>query len=92
VAVLEDLLEKKKEQLEFVESKLESMGLDPISVSEFEKDQSEERLAYLQTEQKEFEERMQFLRDGLETRNRLLDESLKNLQLISQDLDALEED
>merc|ERR1711991_703610 len=89
VTVLEELLEKKKEQLEYVESKLESMGLDPISVSEFEKDSSEERLQFLETEQKEFEERMQFLREGLETRNKLLDESLRNLQLISQDLDAL---
>ena len=88
--MLEDLLEKKKDQLDYIESKLEALGLDPIVVTPFEQDESEERSEYLEEEEREFEGRMQFLREGLEARNRALEDSLTALATINRELDDLE--
>ena len=92
IAVLEDLFEKKKETLEFVESKLEALGLDPIAVKPFERDESDERAEYLKQDEEEFEERMEYLRQGLAVRNRLLEDSMAALATINKELDALDEE
>ncbi len=90
VMVLEDLLEQKKGQLDFIEGKLEAMGMDPIAVRPFDKDASLDRQAYLKQQAAEFDDRLLFLRQGVERRNELLSESLRALQHISEALEVLE--
>ncbi len=90
VLVLEDLLEQKKGQLDFIESRLESLGMDPVAVKPFEADASGERERELRRAAEEFEERLHFLRQGVERRNELLADSIRTLQHISEALEVLE--
>lgn len=90
ISVLEGLLESKKAHVDYVESKLEAMGLDPIAVAPFESDESEERLAFLKQDEEAFEARMKTFRDLIDKRHRLIGESSKTLQAISDQLEEIE--
>jgi len=90
VLVLEDLLEQKKGQLDFIEGRLESLGMDPVAVKPFEADSTGDRERELRRAAEEFEERLLFLRQGVERRNELLADSLRTLQHISEALEVLE--
>jgi uncharacterized protein YukE len=90
VSVLEDLLDQKKEQLEFVEVRLEAMGIDPISVTTFEMDATVEREIYLREQAVEFDERMKQLKQNVNRRNELIAETVKTLKVISESLEELE--
>lgn len=90
VMVLEDLLDQKKEHLEFVESRLEEMGMDPIAVTAFTADGSETRDAMLKQQAAVFDEQLERLRQSLQRRSDLLAESHRSLHQISVALEALE--
>jgi chromosome segregation ATPase len=90
VLVLEDLLEQKKGQLDFIEGRLESLGMDPVAVQPFEADAVADREHELRQAAEDFDKRLQFLRQGVERRNELLAESLRALHHISEALEVLE--
>ncbi len=91
MAVLEDLLQQKKSQLDFIEERLEIIGIDPVTVTRFEVDADDEnRQRNWQTESAEFAEKLEHLRQTVTRRNELIVESLRTLQTISESLEILE--
>ncbi len=90
VGVLEDLLEQKKEHLDYIEARLEAMGLDPVTVTAFEIDSTIEREIYLKEQAQSFDERLKQLKQSVNRRNELVADTLKALQVISETLEELE--
>jgi hypothetical protein len=90
VSVLEDLLQQKRDHLEHIEAKLESMGLDPVSVVSFELDSTIEREMYLKEQAQNFDFSLDRLRQSVSRRTELLADTLKALNVISEALEEIE--
>lgn len=69
---------------------MEELGLDPIAVAPFQSDDSEERRDHIAKMEQEFEDRIHFLKEGVQMRRAMLRESLNQLEQISNVLESLE--